>query len=85
MVPLTKKRLTNSSVQRNLDSKLSATSRDTDLFPNVSSRTDQIYHDVDVGDAAPLKQHRYRLNPSKQQYLKEEIKYMLDLKRRLRN
>ena len=47
-----------------------------DLFPDVPSRTDQIYHDVDVGDAAPIKQHLYKLNPSKQQYLKEEIKYL---------
>ena len=29
---------------------------------------------MDVGDAAPVKQHQYGLNPSKQQYLKEEIK-----------
>ena len=27
-----------------------------DLFPDFPFRTDQICHDVDVGDAAPLKQ-----------------------------
>ena len=31
-----------------------------------------------VSDAAPVKQHPYRLNPSKQQYLKNEIKYLLE-------
>lgn len=44
----------------------------------MPSRTKQIYHDVDVGDAAPIKQHPYRLNPRKHQYLKEEIKYLLE-------
>ena len=47
-----------------------------DLFPDLPSSTDQIYPDVDVGDASPIKQRPYRLNPSKQQYLKEEIKYL---------
>ena len=29
-------------------------------------------------NADPIKQHPYRLNPSKQKYLKEEIKYLLE-------
>ena len=33
---------------------------------------------MDVGNTDPVKQHPYRLYPSKQQYLKEEIKYLLD-------
>ena len=48
------------------------------LFPDVPTRTDQVYHDVDVGNADPIKQHLYRLNPSKQKCLKEEIKYLLE-------
>ena len=83
-------RLTNTDVLRNLDSKLSHLSesqrQDLEkllleferLFPDVPTRTDQIYHDVDVGNADPIKQHPYRLNPSKQKYLKEEIKYLLE-------
>ena len=83
-------RLTNTDVLRNLDSKLShlTESQRQDLkklllefehlFPDVPTRTDQIYHDVDVGNADPVKQHPYRLNPSKQKYLKEEIKYLLE-------
>jgi hypothetical protein len=35
-------------------------------------------HDVIVGDAIPIKQHPYRLNPLKAQYLRSEVKYMLD-------
>jgi hypothetical protein len=48
------------------------------LFPDVPSQTDKIFHDVDVGDSAPIKQHPYRLNPTKQQQLKEEVQYLLD-------
>ena len=60
-------RLTNTDVLRNLDSKLSHLSeiqrQDLEklllefkhLFPDVPTRTDQIYHDVDVGNAEPVK------------------------------
>lgn len=88
--PLTTAKLSNSDVLRDLDSKLShlsSTQRQdlTDLlqefmhlFPDVPTRTEQIYHDVDVGDASPVKQHPYRLNPIKQKYLKEEIQFLLE-------
>ena len=73
---------------KNLDSKLSHLEESQcqdlqellekyrDLFPDAPSKKNQIFHDVNVGDAAPVKQHSYRLNPRKQQYLKEEIKYL---------
>ena len=48
------------------------------LFPDVPSKTDQTYHDVDVGEAQPVKQHPYRLNPKKQECLREEVKYLLE-------
>ena len=82
--------ITNTDVLRNLDYKLSHLSECQRqylekflleferLFPDVITRTDQIYHEVDVGNADPIKQHRYRLNTSKQKYLKEEIKYLLE-------
>ena len=35
-----------------------------------------ITQDVEVGDAAPIKQHPYRLNPSKQEHLNKEINYL---------
>ena len=49
------------------------------MFPDVPSMyfLGQMYHDVGVGDADPVKQHRYRPNAIKQQYHKEEIKYLL--------
>ena len=89
LVPLT--RLTNTDVLRNLDSTLSRLSESQHhdleklllefehLFPDFPTRTDQIYdYDVDVGNADPIKEHRYRLRPSKQKYLKKEIKYLLE-------
>jgi hypothetical protein len=48
------------------------------LFPDIPTRTHKIYHDVDVGDATPIKQHPYRTNPVKHEYLRKEIKYLLD-------
>ena len=46
------------------------------LFPDVPSCTDKIFHDVDIGDAKPIKQHPYRLNPGRQKNLHDEIKYI---------
>ena len=45
------------------------------LFPGIPTRTDNIYHDVNVKDLQPVKQHPYRMNPTKQTYLKDEIQY----------
>ena len=48
------------------------------LFPDIPTRTDQIYDDVDIEGSKPIKQHPYRMNPIKLQYLREEIQYLLD-------
>ena len=37
----------------------------TVLFPDVSGRTECVFHDVDVGDVKPIKQHPYRVNTIK--------------------
>ena len=83
-------KLSNSDILRQMDSKLThlqeseqedirqLTREYFHLFPDVPSRTNMIAHDVDVGDAAPVKQHPYRLNPSKQEYLNNEIQYLLE-------
>ena len=42
------------------------------------TRTDQIYHNVDIEGSKPIKQHAYRMNHMKLQYLREEIQYLLD-------
>ena len=48
------------------------------LFPDIPTRTDQIYYDADIEGSKPIKQHPYRINPVKLQYLREEIQYLLD-------
>ena len=48
-----------------------------DLFPDGPTETSIVYHDVEIGDAAPIKQHPYRVNPIKLKAMREEIKYML--------
>lgn len=48
------------------------------LFPDVPTRTDKIYHDVVLESDKSVKQNPYRMNPVKQQYLKDEVKYLLD-------
>ena len=77
-------KLSNSDILRQFDAKLThlQPSQQEDirelireyghLFPDVPSRTTLIEHDVNVGDAQPVKQHPYRLNPSKQAYLNNE-------------
>ncbi|KAJ8028629.1 hypothetical protein HOLleu_30926 [Holothuria leucospilota] len=57
-------------------------SKSEDTVPKVEkddpTRTNLIEHDVDVGDATPIKQHPYRVNPRKRQHLRDEVRYMLD-------
>ena len=48
------------------------------LFPDIPTRTDKIYHDVILEDSKPIKQHPYRMNPLKQKYLQDEVKYLLE-------
>ena len=49
------------------------------LFPDIPSKTDKIYHDVELIDGSkPVKQHPYSMNPVKQQILREEVQYLLD-------
>ena len=79
----------NSDVLANLDKKLShlplkeraevvnLIKEFTLLFPDTPGKTMAITHDVDIGDAAPCRQHPYRMNPLKLQHLQSEIEYML--------
>jgi hypothetical protein len=83
-------KLSNSETLNNLDAKLShlEASQQQDiheiigeygkLFSDIPSQTPLIYHDVDVGNSRPIKQHPYRLNPSKQEHLTKEINYLLE-------
>ena len=84
-------KLQNSDILKDLDQKLSHLDSDQrlelkqlileheHLFPDIPSRTDKIFHDVDIIDGSkPVKQDPYRMNPVKQQYLREEVQYLLD-------
>ena len=37
----------------------------TVLFPDVPGRTECVFHDVDIGDVMPIKQHPYHVNTIK--------------------
>ena len=84
-------KLKNSDILKDLDQKLSHLSSDKrlelkqlileyeHLFPDIPSKTDKIYHDVELIDGSkPVKQHPYRMNPVKQQILRDEVQYLLD-------
>lgn len=48
------------------------------LFGDTPSRTHLIEHDVDVGDALPIRQHFYRGPIEKQRAVEAEVQYLLD-------
>ena len=49
------------------------------LFGDVpNSRTTVLEHDVDVGNASPIKQHAYRVNMPKRLLMKKEVDYLLE-------
>ncbi|XP_066946104.1 uncharacterized protein [Macrobrachium rosenbergii] len=48
------------------------------LFQDAPGRTSLLQHDVDIGQASPIKQCPYRLNPFKRNIVQSEVNYMLD-------
>lgn len=48
------------------------------LFSDIPTQTHLIEHDIDIGDAKPIKQKFYRVSEEKKQQLDAEVKYMLD-------
>ena len=48
------------------------------MFGDTPSQTHLIEHDIEVGDAWPIRQRFYRVNTEKRKYLDAEIRYMLD-------
>lgn len=83
-------KLSNSEVLKNLDVKLQhlePSQKDQferlikkyeNLFPDVPKKVSIAFHDVDVGDAKPIKQHPYRMNPEKRKIAEKEVEYMLE-------
>lgn len=47
------------------------------LFGDVPSRPDVLEHDIDVGDAVPIKQRFYRASPDKLGYTDSEVEYSM--------
>ena len=83
-------RLSNSEILSNLDTYLSylgeGEKQDVkelilaypSLFGDVPSRTTVVAHDVNVGDAPPIKQHPYRCPLAKREMMKKEVEYLLE-------
>ena len=46
------------------------------LFSDVPTQTTVLQHDIDVGDCLPIKQHAYRVNPSKRAQMLKEVRYL---------
>ena len=49
------------------------------LFQDTPGLTQLVTHDVDTGNAPPIKQHPYRIHPSKWAKVKEELVYMEEI------
>lgn len=47
------------------------------IFGDVPKQTDVLYHDINVRDAAPIKQHPYRMNAAKRAAMRKEVEYLL--------
>lgn len=48
------------------------------LFSDVPSCTNVLCHDIDVGEHAAIKQHPYRVNPTKRSVMKSEVDYLVE-------
>lgn len=51
---------------------------DSNLFPDVPKQTGIIQHDVEVGNATPIKQCPNRINSQKAKIMHQDVEYMLD-------
>lgn len=45
------------------------------LFSDVPTQTTVLQHSIDVGDCLPIKQHVYRVNPTKRAQMQKEVEY----------
>lgn len=48
------------------------------LLNDVPSRTTVLEHDINVGDAVPVKQHAYRMNSVKRERMRGEVEYLVE-------
>lgn len=47
------------------------------VLGDVPTRTSVLRHDIDVGDASPIKQHAYRCFPAKREAMRTEVEYFV--------
>lgn len=48
------------------------------VLNDVPSRTTVLEHDIDVGNATPIKPHPYRCSPTKREVMKKELDYLVE-------
>ena len=48
------------------------------VVKDVPSRTNVLVHDIDVGNATPIKQHAYHCPLAKREAIKKEVSYLID-------
>jgi len=48
------------------------------IFLDAPGITTVAVHDVNVGEAVPIKQHPYHVNPAKRQCMLKEVAYMME-------
>ena len=48
------------------------------LFSDHPSQTSVLYHDIDVEGHKPIKQHAYRVNPTKRSIMQQEVSYLVE-------
>ncbi|XP_063061560.1 uncharacterized protein LOC134454470 isoform X2 [Engraulis encrasicolus] len=48
------------------------------LFSDTPTQTDLISHDIDVGNAPPVRQRFYRVSGERRQLLENEVRYLMD-------
>jgi hypothetical protein len=48
------------------------------LFNDVPTCTNVLEHDINVGNATPIKQHPYRVTASKRKIMRDEVSYLLE-------
>ena len=47
------------------------------LFNDIPSQTSVISHDIVLANSSPIKQHAYRVNPTKREIMRKEIDYLV--------
>ncbi len=88
--PFLSARLTNSETLANLSGFLAHLNTDqredvvklfskfSSILGDVPTLTNVLQHDINVGDAQPIKQHPYRVNFIKRAVMKKEVQYLLE-------